>query len=178
MQCWAVQKFLPLYVGDNDLPLLSTAIGKHLENCPACRQTYQQYQTSQKSLQQLKHIHLSQAYAQIPWQTIQQAVAEPSVRPTLINSLNIKLWIPLGAATVVVLACLLWFWQEVVKRDTDFPPAVLMTKSLPSGHLPRIPTKSSLPDAAMDPRSISTFLNLPMYELNEVLPLSKRDASF
>lgn len=182
MQCWAVQKFLPLYVGDDDLPLLTTTISKHLENCPACCQVYQKFKASQKALQQLQHIQLPPSCSQIPWQAIQQKISDTTTQYPTVDFLypfQLKVWIQVGAAAVLVIACLLWFWQDLVKSKPDLPATVFISKSSPTDHSSHSPANSMLPGAAREATvNASMFLNLPMYELNEVLPLSKQDASF
>ncbi len=174
MQCWVVQKILPLYVG-NDLPVFRKNIAVHLQKCAHCRLVYHQYQKPRNILQSLKTPQLSPNFFEGYWDELYrkiQVVQKP--QPSFVESFfSLRpLWRPAMAVFLLVVGLLLtqklWIPRHAGQLLTPQPTAIATTSPMP--FQPIIPKKQ-----------LEVLLKYPEtmeYRLDQVEPLSTKNVSF
>lgn len=178
MKCWAVQKFLPLYVGEDDLPLGKHSIQKHLDACATCKDAYQSYLVPKKILEERKLDNLPPAFFQNYWTELSAKLpAETQPKPDSMAS-SLRLWHPALAAAVVMFAVGTFaFWKEYTASEgrSSFFQANPSYSTAISGKNPFASGRKE----ALEPISYKLHPAFIEYDLDEVSPLSySQDASF
>lgn len=180
MKCWAVQQCLPLYAGENDLPLFRAIVAKHLTNCAACNQTYQQYLASRRLLHRLKHATIPQPKFEETWQKLHACILQQQSHPPNFAQYG---WLPAGAFSLLLVTGAWLFFQEFTQQFFTPPlpqkstPNISKNNDSPAIH-PTIKPAAPIFNFLGNPRDERIILSLPLYELDEARPLQKLDGSF
>ena len=183
MKCWAIQKLLPLCIGEIGPTFLQNQINKHVEECSACKEVYHQYLISQEALRSLEKDPVPPTLFDGYWEEI--AARIKAEQPLVVLQKSFGLFRPALMFTLVLLVASFVVavkWkplQQMLLAD----PTINRSKSTEK---PKDATSSKLfvtiPD--LFPHSESFLLNQPApdtlieYDLEQVKPLNAKDASF
>lgn len=173
MKCWAVRKMLSLYVGDKDLPFFHTHMREHIERCSRCSHLYHQYCVSQKALQSLKQLAPPNEVFTGYWEVLQKRFDKEPLSLAFIPLWR-RVWIPAGAATLLLFMCFYTFWQAM---PDIFSPTISRQFSHPTHSNLFLPSRISVL-RAYEHTSFRIPGLIREYQLNEVHPIEKREASF
>lgn len=180
MKCWAVQKLLALYVGESDLPIGSKSIQRHLENCSACNQIYQEYLIPKKALSDLKKPDLPIDFFASSWEKIYSEISQPPEKikvKTKLPALEWQ-WLKQPALALVLICLSVFVFYENFSPKAAFPQISPVANTSPSMSKEKIampfPNLWEKKTESM-PVVLQSFVE---YHLEQVKPLETQDASF
>ncbi len=180
MNCWAVQKLLPLYVGESDLPIGSKTIKRHLKNCSACNQIYQEYLIPKKVLKELKNPDLPVDFFASSWDKIYSEISQPQefAEPkTRLQPIEWKLlWQPAFAIVLLSLSIVMLYGNFSIQEPSFSISPVANTSSFFNKEKAS-PSFNSTWEAKSETLPV-VLNNFVEYHLEQVKPLETQDASF
>ncbi len=129
MKCWLIQKFLPLYVG-NDLPFSQKVITNHLKICKYCQSKYQVYNQNRQNLRSLYTPQVPTYLLENYWDKLSQKLGEKEPKKTIFTSKIFQSILRPAMATAILVTAIFFFhrWGYLQKNTTpksyNIPPNI------------------------------------------------------
>ena len=185
IKCWAIQKLIPLFIQKDDSSLGHNHFFQHISCCPSCEKAYQTFQRPFTLLKKNRQLELPEELFEGYWDEIYSEITSKhkairykpgwSLRPMLK---------PAFIAVAGVLLCMFLLFQDnsLIHQKISISG---IRHPIPSRNVKKMLDKkilTNLPCIVKEPNTIllknSNDSETVEYQLDQVMPLNSKDASF